>query len=83
MKTQVLKNRNEAIPSKLDGNTVIAATLGPDGLLQKVDVYQPSGSELLDLAAKSLAERSAPFPYAYWQFDSLFSLLLPLAYRFE
>ena len=70
VKTRVLQHREypaEAIPSKLEGNTVLDATVGPDGSLQDLRVYQPSGSEILDQAAKTLLERSAPFPMQHWQ----------------
>lgn len=86
VRMQILKNREypaEAIPSKLEGNTVLGAKVGPDGSVQKVDVYQSSGSDLLDQAAKHLLERSAPFPMQQWQFDSPVYLLIPLAYRYE
>lgn len=86
VKTRVLQHREypaEAIPSKLEGNTVLGATVGPDGSLQDIRVYQPSGSEILDQAAKTLLERSVPFPMQHWQFGSPVHLLIPVAYRFE
>ena len=86
VKMQVLRNREypaEAIPSKLEGNTVLGATVGPDGSVQQMDVRQSSGSDILDQAAKDLLARSAPFPMQQWQFDSPVYLLIPFAYRYE
>lgn len=86
VKEEVLKHREypvEAIASKLEGNIVAGATVGPDGSLQHIEVYQSSGSGILDDAGKTLLERSAPFPMLAWEFDSPVLLLIPVAYRFD
>lgn len=86
VKDEILKHREypvEAVPSKLEGNIVVGATVGPGGSLQHIEMYQSSGSGILDEAGKSLLERSAPFPMHAWQFDSPVLLLIPVAYRFD
>lgn len=86
VKDEIVKHREypvEAVASKLEGNIVVGATVGPDGSLQQIEMYQSSGSGILDEAGKRLLERSAPFPMHAWQFDSPVLLIIPLAYRFD
>ncbi|CAI4030098.1 hypothetical protein DNFV4_00522 [Nitrospira tepida] len=72
-----------AIASKLEGNVVLSAVLQDDGSLQNVELYDSSGSELLDQAARDLLEGSVPFPIQRVVHETPAYLVIPIAYRFD